>query len=83
MQFAAARHGVQLNVSKRSSEILGPWAAALAALLLCAKAPGAQMITSITFVAILMTILIQALTTEWLRRRLGLWKRKPGRSCLK
>ena len=36
------------------------------------KAPGAQMIASVTFVAILMTILIQAPTTEWLGRRLGL-----------
>jgi potassium/hydrogen antiporter len=46
--------------------------AALAGLLLGIKAPGAQMIASITFVAILMTILIQAPTTEWLGRRLGL-----------
>jgi len=35
------------------------------------KAPGAQMIASVTFIAILMTILIQAPTTEWLGRRLG------------
>jgi len=46
--------------------------AALAGLLLGIKAPGAQMIASVTFVAILMTILIQAPTTEWLGRRLGL-----------
>jgi cell volume regulation protein A len=46
--------------------------AALAGLLLGIKAPGAQMIASITFIAILMTILIQAPTTEWLGRRLGL-----------
>jgi cell volume regulation protein A len=46
--------------------------AALAGLLLGMKAPGAQMIASITFIAILMTILIQAPTTEWLGRRLGL-----------
>jgi potassium/hydrogen antiporter len=46
--------------------------AALAGLLLGIKAPGAQMIASITFVAILMTILIQAPSTEWLGRRLGL-----------
>ncbi len=45
--------------------------AALAGLLLGIKAPGAQMIASVTFVAILMTILIQAPTTEWLGRRLG------------
>jgi cell volume regulation protein A len=46
--------------------------AALAGLLVGMKAPGAQMIESITFVAILMTILIQAPTTRWLGRRLGL-----------
>jgi cell volume regulation protein A len=46
--------------------------AALAGLLLGAKAPGAATIASVTFVAILMTILIQAPTTEWLGRRLGL-----------
>jgi cell volume regulation protein A len=48
--------------------------AALAGLLLGMKAPGAQMIASITFIAILMTILIQAPTTEWLGRRLGLMR---------
>jgi potassium/hydrogen antiporter len=48
--------------------------AALAGLLLGIKAPGAQMIASVTFIAILMTILIQAPTTEWLGRRLGLLK---------
>jgi potassium/hydrogen antiporter len=46
--------------------------AALAGLLLGMKAPGADMIASVTFVAILMTILIQAPTTRWLGRRLGL-----------
>ena len=46
--------------------------AALAGLLLGIRAPGAQMIASITFIAIVMTILIQAPTTEWLGRRLGL-----------
>jgi cell volume regulation protein A len=46
--------------------------AALAGLLLGIKAPGAQMIASVVFIAILMTILIQAPTTEWLGRRLGL-----------
>ena len=45
--------------------------AALAGILLGMKAPGAQMIASVTFIAILMTILIQAPTTEWLGRRLG------------
>jgi len=46
--------------------------AALAGLLLGMKAPGASMIASITFIAILMTILIQAPTTRWLARKLGL-----------
>jgi potassium/hydrogen antiporter len=46
--------------------------AALAGLLLGMKAPGAQMIASITFIAILMTILIQAPTTKWLGGKLGL-----------
>src|SRR6185437_15475998 len=46
--------------------------AALAGLLLGANAPGATTIASVTFVAILMTILIQAPTTQWLARRLGL-----------
>jgi potassium/hydrogen antiporter len=46
--------------------------AALAGLLLGMKAPEARLIASVTFVAILMTILIQAPTTEWLGRRLGL-----------
>lgn len=46
--------------------------AALAGLLLGMKAPGAKMIASVTFIAILMTILIQAPTTKWLGRTLGL-----------
>jgi potassium/hydrogen antiporter len=46
--------------------------AALAGMLLGMKAPGAQMIASVTFIAILMTILIQAPTTKWLASKLGL-----------
>lgn len=46
--------------------------AALAGLLLGMKAPGAQVIASVTFIAVLLTILIQAPTTKWLGRRLGL-----------
>ncbi len=45
---------------------------ALAGLLLGMNAPGAQVIASVTFIAILMTILIQATTTKWLAARLGL-----------
>jgi cell volume regulation protein A len=46
--------------------------AALAGLLLATETPGARLIASVIFVAILMTILIQAPTTQWLARRLGL-----------
>jgi cell volume regulation protein A len=45
---------------------------ALAGLLLGMKAPGAQTIASVTFIAILLTILIQAPTARWLANRLGL-----------
>jgi potassium/hydrogen antiporter len=51
---------------------------ALAGLLLGMNAPGARIIASVTFIAILMTILIQAPTTKWLGRRLGLLEEKPG-----
>jgi cell volume regulation protein A len=46
--------------------------AALAGILVGMGAPGADVIASITFIAILMTILIQATTTKWLAGRLGL-----------
>jgi potassium/hydrogen antiporter len=46
--------------------------AALAGLLLSMKAPGAHMIASVTFIAVLMTILIQAPTKKWLAGRLKL-----------
>lgn len=46
--------------------------AALAGILLGLKAPGSEMIASVTFIAVLMTILIQAPSTAWLARRLGL-----------
>lgn len=45
---------------------------ALAGLLLGMKAPGAEIIAAVTFLAILMTILIQATTTKWLAGKLGL-----------
>jgi potassium/hydrogen antiporter len=45
---------------------------ALAGILLGLKAPGAELIAAITFLAILMTIVIQATTTRWLAARLGL-----------
>jgi cell volume regulation protein A len=46
--------------------------AALAGLLVSMNAPGARLIASVTFIAILMTILIQAPTTKWLGRKLKL-----------
>ena len=56
--------------------------AALVGLLLGMKAPGAQMIASVTFIAVLMTILIQAPTTKWLASKLKLLeeskKRRPS-----
>lgn len=52
--------------------------AALAGLMLGAKAPGAPMIASVTFIAILMTILIQAPTTHWLGSKLGLVEQNKG-----
>jgi len=45
---------------------------ALAGILLGMKAPYAEIIASITFIAILMTIIIQATTTKWLAGKLGL-----------
>ena len=45
---------------------------ALAGMLVGMKAPGAQIIASVTFIAILMTILIQATTTKWLATQLEL-----------
>jgi potassium/hydrogen antiporter len=46
--------------------------AALAGLMLGMKTPGAHMIASVTFIAVLMTILIQAPTKKWLAGRLKL-----------
>ncbi|MDB5887191.1 MAG: sodium/hydrogen exchanger, partial [Rhodocyclales bacterium] len=46
--------------------------AALAGMLIGLKVPGAEVVSAITFIAILMTILIQAPTTRWLAHRLGL-----------
>ena len=45
---------------------------ALAGMLLGMNAPGAPVIAAVTFIAILMTILIQATTTRWLAQRLDL-----------
>jgi len=45
--------------------------AALAGLLIGKHVPGAEIIAAVTFIAILMTILIQATTTKWLAGKLG------------
>jgi cell volume regulation protein A len=50
----------------------GVMPAALAGILLGMKAPGAEVITSVTFLTILLTIMIQATTTRWLAGKLGL-----------
>ncbi|MDX2222668.1 MAG: cation:proton antiporter [Rhodospirillaceae bacterium] len=46
--------------------------AALAGMLVGAKAPGADIVASVTFMAALLTILIQAPTTKWWAKKLGL-----------
>jgi len=51
--------------------------AALAGLLLGNRVPEAHLIASVTFVTILMTILIQAPTTEWLGHQLNLIAKAP------
>jgi len=45
---------------------------ALAGILVGMKVPGAEIIASVTFLAILLTILMQATTTRWLAGKLGL-----------
>lgn len=45
---------------------------ALAGMLVGMKVPYSDVIASVTFMAILLTILLQATTTEWLARKLGL-----------
>ena len=45
---------------------------ALAGMLVGMKAPGARIIASVTFIAILATILLQATTTKWLAKKLDL-----------
>jgi cell volume regulation protein A len=45
---------------------------ALAGILLGMRVPGAEVIASVTFLAILLTILLQATTTRWLAQKLGL-----------
>jgi cell volume regulation protein A len=45
---------------------------ALAGMLLAMNAPGAKVIASVTLLAILITILVQATTTRWLAQKLDL-----------
>ncbi len=51
--------------------------AALAGLLLGVGAPHAELIASVTFLAILITILVQASTTKWWGSKLGLLVEEP------
>jgi len=51
---------------------------ALAGMLVGMKAPGATIIVSVTFIAILMTLMIQATTTRWLAKQLDLLAEEPG-----
>ena len=50
----------------------------LAGLLLGLGAPEAKLIASVTFIAILVTILVQATTTKWLAGKLGLLVDRPA-----
>jgi cell volume regulation protein A len=67
-----ARWSIQEMLLMCWTREVGVIPAALAGLLLGMNAPGAQMIASVVFLAILMTILIQAPTTRWLAQKLGL-----------
>jgi cell volume regulation protein A len=51
--------------------------AALAGMLVGAKAPGADIVAGVTFMAALLTILIQAPTTKWVARKLDLLVEEP------
>jgi cell volume regulation protein A len=50
----------------------GVMPSALAGMLIGAGAPGADVIGAVTFMAVLATILVQATSTRWLARKLGL-----------
>lgn len=50
---------------------------ALSGILVGLKVPGAELIAAVTFVTILVTILLQATSTRWLARRLGLLVEEP------
>ena len=62
----------QRNVIHVLTRETGVIPGALAGMLIGMKAPGADIIASVTFIAILMTILIQATTTRWLAKKLNL-----------
>jgi potassium/hydrogen antiporter len=52
---------------------------ALAGMLVGMKVPGAQIIASVAFIAILLTILVQGTTTRWLAAKLGVIERRSTR----
>jgi cell volume regulation protein A len=76
--FACAKLDKRANWSKNELLFMcwtretGVIPGALAGMLVGLKAPGADAIASVTFIAILMTILIQATTTKWVAGKLGL-----------
>jgi cell volume regulation protein A len=55
---------------------------ALAVLLLGMHAPHAQLIASVTFMAVIITILLQATTTKWWGEKLGLLVEEPPKEPL-
>ena len=54
---------------------------ALAGMLVGMQVPGAQVIASVTFIAILVTIGLQATTTGWLARKLGLMEDEAAQTA--
>ena len=76
--FACAKPDKRANWSKNELLFMcwtretGVIPGALAGMLVGMKAPGADAIASVTFIAILMTIIIQATTTKWVAGKLGL-----------
>ena len=65
-------HNGDGRITAQDAFVLGVPQFVDAGLLLGMKAPGAEIIASVTFIAILMTILIQATTTPLVARKLGL-----------
>jgi len=71
-QIGAPRWSLQELLFMCWARETGVIPAALAGMLAGARAPQADVIAAVTFMAILLTILVQATTTRWLAQRLGL-----------